>query len=247
VAFADPVAPERLASLGAGGVQWRGAEFGPLPWSREEASDVGELFGERARIHLGADVSEQTIFAEAPRARRIHFATHAVLDPRSPFDSYLVIAGSAATGEPYGRLRAAEIFDRLDLRADLVALSACSTAGSDESGGEGLMGLTRAFHFAGAKRVLSSLWPVSDRSTSALMVAFYRELRRGRDADEALRAAQMEMIAADGGTNRGLFDWLHSSDAREPSHALPFHWAAFELSTVGSVRRLPAQSKSRSR
>jgi CHAT domain-containing protein len=88
-----------------------------------------------------------------------------------------------------------------------VTLSGCETA----LGGEGLMGLTRAFLYAGARSVLASLWGVSDFSTPELMDRFYRHLAAGAAKDEALRAAQVEMIRAGG------------------RRAQPDNWAAFEL------------------
>ena len=97
---------------------------------------------------------------------------------------------------------------RLD--ADLVTLSACDSGLGKEMGGEGLIGLVRAFQFAGARSVLASLWSVADVSTADLMKRFYGHLRAGKPKDEALRAAQVELI--------------HS-----PTYFHPYHWAAFQL------------------
>src|SRR4029079_9510969 len=109
-----------------------------------------------------------------------------------------------------GMLQAWEIFERLRLDADLVTLSACGTGLGREAAGEGLIGLTRAFQYAGARSVLASLWAVSDRSTAALMPRFYDRLRAGVPKDVALAEAQREL--------------LHG---HEFSH--PYSWAAFEL------------------
>ena len=94
--------------------------------------------------------------------------------------------------------------------ADLVTLSACETALGKEMGGEGLVGLTRAFQYAGAHSIVASLWSVGDESTADLMRRFYGYLRTGRSKDEALRAAQIDLIRS-----------------RTFSH--PFHWGAFTL------------------
>jgi CHAT domain-containing protein len=83
-------------------------------------------------------------------------------------------------------------------------------------GGEGLLGLTRAFHYAGARSVLATLWAVSDRSTPLLMKRFYGYLRAGQSRDEALRAAQMDLIRT---RSKGPTDLSH-----------PVRWAAFQLS-----------------
>ena len=92
-----------------------------------------------------------------------------------------------------------------------MTLSACETALGAELAGEGLIGLTRAFHYAGARSVLASLWRVADGSTATLMNGVYGHLRAGVSKDEALRRAQREAIA-------------------RPATAAPFHWAAFTLS-----------------
>jgi CHAT domain-containing protein len=102
------------------------------------------------------------------------------------------------------------IFESVRLDADLVTLSACDSALGKEMGGEGLVGLTRAFQFAGARSVLASLWSVSDVSTADLMTRFYGYLREGRSKDEALRAAQVDLI-------------------RSQDFAHPYYWAAFQL------------------
>jgi CHAT domain-containing protein len=240
VAFGDPLMSKGAsASLAATpSVVMRSSGPGPLPWSREEVAALGGLFGRNARVYLGGQVTERRVLDELPGARRIHFATHAVTDAGSPLDSYLVLAPPAAGGaDTEGRLRADEIFEHLELDADLVALSACASAIGTESAGEGLLGLTRAFHFAGAREVLSSLWPVADRSTSVLMIEFYRHLRAGLPADEALRRAQLAMIAAarDSSVIDRWFDRMRGRDAT--TQALPFHWAGFQVSE--SVARQP--------
>src|SRR6185436_8614007 len=113
-------------------------------------------------------------------------------------------------GQDNGLLQAWEIFESMRLAADLVTLSACDSGLGKEMGSEGLIGLTRAFQFAGARSVLASLWSVSDLSTADLMKRFYGHLRAGRTKDEALQAAQIALIRS-----------------REFSH--PYHWAAFQL------------------
>jgi CHAT domain-containing protein len=115
-----------------------------------------------------------------------------------------------AEGQANGLLQAWEILEHVRIDADLVTLSACETALGKEMGGEGLVGLTRAFHYAGARSVHASLWSVGDESTADLMGRFYGYLQRGRSKAAALRAAQLDLIRSD-----------------RFSH--PFHWAAFTL------------------
>jgi CHAT domain-containing protein len=121
----------------------------------------------------------------------------------------LTIREDPGEGQDNGLLQAWEIFERMRLDAELVTLSACDSALGREAGGEGLVGLTRAFQYAGARSVVASLWSVADRSTAELMRSFYGQLKAGKSKDEALRAAQMELM-------RGRF-----------SH--PFYWAGFQL------------------
>jgi len=92
-----------------------------------------------------------------------------------------------------------------------VTLSACDTALGKEMGGEGLVGLTRAFQYAGARSVLASLWGVADYSTAALKKSFYGHLHDGETKDEALRSTQIEQIR------------------KKPGSSHPFFWAGFDL------------------
>jgi CHAT domain-containing protein/tetratricopeptide (TPR) repeat protein len=190
----------------------RGFQLEPLPASRGEVQAISHLFP-GARTLLGGDASEEAIKALAPQARRLHLACHGLLDERFPLNSALALSipEHPEAGRDNGLLQAWEIFESLRLDADLVTLSACDTGLGKEMGGEGLVGLVRAFQYAGARSVLASLWSVEDASTAELMKRFYGYLQKGRSKDEALRAAQVDLIRSKSGS----------------SH--PFHWAAFEL------------------
>jgi len=101
----------------------------------------------------------------------------------------------------------------MQLDADMVVLSACETALGREIRGEGLVGLARGFMYAGAERVVASLWQVQDRATAELMERFYRGLlQEGRRPADALRRAQLEMISESGGR-----------------YSFPYYWAGFVL------------------
>jgi CHAT domain-containing protein/Tfp pilus assembly protein PilF len=190
----------------------RGLKLKPLPASRREVEAISKLFP-GGRTLLSRDATEEAIKSLAPKARRLHLATHGLLDERFPLNSALALTvpETQTVGRENGLLQAWEIFESVRLDADLVTLSACDTALGKEVGGEGLVGLTRAFQYAGARSVLASLWSISDVSTARFMESFYGHLRRGKPKDEALRAAQIEQIREKSGS----------------SH--PFHWAAFEL------------------
>ena len=116
------------------------------------------------------------------------------LDEARPQLSGLLLARDARSPQD-GLLQVYEIFN-LRLQADLVTLSACETALGEQVTGEGMVGLTRAFLYAGADSLLVSLWPVSDRSTPDLMTGFYRHLRDLRPKAVALQQAKLERIGA---------------------------------------------------
>jgi CHAT domain-containing protein/tetratricopeptide (TPR) repeat protein len=214
VAFADPlyrpVAGVR-AVPGDPPLRCYRAGLPPLPGTREEVRTLAALFGRNAMVYTGAAATEARLERLPVRPRYLHLACHALLDRRFPLDSALALATPEGEGAgDSGLLQAWQIFDKLRLDADLVTLSACGTGLGREAGGEGLIGLTRAFQYAGARSIVASLWGISDRSTPALMARFYALLRAGRPKDLALAEAQRELL-------RGRL-----------SH--PYSWAGFELS-----------------
>lgn len=198
VAFGDP--DYRSASVEAGplvrSLRERGLELLPLPGSRREVEMLRRLFPEGARVYVGADASEGRARHAGTEPSLLHFACHAMADEVSPLDSSLVLSlpDTWKPGQPNGLLQAWEILEGMRVDADLVTLSACSTALGRELSGEGMVGLTRAFHYAGARSVLASLWPVDDAATAELMGRFYRHLREGESKDRSLREAQVEML-----------------------------------------------------
>lgn len=185
----------------------------PLPFSGEEARIILGLVQPGQKLAaLGFAASYATATSgELARYRYVHFATHGLIDSRQPKLSKLALSQFDATGNPQnGFLGLSDIYN-LDLNADLVALSACQTALGREIRGEGLVGLTRGFMYAGSSRVLASLWSVEDRATAHLMKSFYRHLlTEKRPAAEALRLAQREM-------------------ASKPQYRSPYYWAGFSL------------------
>jgi CHAT domain-containing protein len=148
---------------------------------------------------------------ELQNYRIVHFATHGILNSTQPELSGVVLSLVDEKGMPKnGFLRLHDIFN-LNLPAELVVLSACETGLGEEVRGEGLVGLTRGFMYAGSPRVVVSLWSVSDRATSELMTKFYQKmLQGGLKPAAALRAAQLEL-------------W------QQKQWQAPFYWAAFTL------------------
>jgi CHAT domain-containing protein len=172
------------------------ADLVRLPFSRLEAEEIARFAGERrTRLALDFDASRALATgAEIGRYRLVHFATHALLNTRDPELSGVVLSLVDEEGRPQnGFLRLYDIYN-LEINADLVVLSACQTALGQEVRGEGLIGLTRGFMYAGTPRVVATLWRIDDRATAELMRRFYRGiLEQGLRPAAALRAAQASM------------------------------------------------------
>ncbi|MGA9770630.1 MAG: CHAT domain-containing tetratricopeptide repeat protein [Blastocatellia bacterium] len=195
------------------GLQTGRGDLPRLPGTRIEAKEIVGLAGasqSKLIIDFAANRAAATSH-DLSQYRYVHFATHGLLDSKNPELSALVLSLVDQQGRGQdGYLRAHEIFN-LNLPAEVVVLSACETGLGKEIRGEGLVGLTRGFMYAGAKRVVVSLWRVNDRSTAELMKSFYRGmLRQGKRSAEALRAAQIGM-------------W------NQKQWRSPYYWAPFVL------------------
>jgi CHAT domain-containing protein len=202
--------PDSLARSGRD-LGLRGLER--LPATRREAEAIAAL-SPPDQTRLAVDFGASRAFVvggDLARYRVVHFATHGLLDNRHPELSGLVLSLVDESGAPQdGFLRTGDVFG-LRLGADLVVLSACQTALGREQRGEGLVGLTRGFMYAGAPRVVASLWMVPDGATAELMRRFYQGLlAQGRPAAAALREAQRSMAA-------------------DPRWSAPYAWAGFTL------------------
>ncbi len=217
--FADPVFSKNDPRLTAqretaAPAQTRAADgqlYGRLRFSRAEAEAI-DAVAPHAFAALDFVAAKQTLMTRDLRKYQIlHFATHGSLNAERPELSGLVLSLYDANGKPTdGFLRLHEIYN-LDLDAQLVVLSACRTALGREVYGEGLIGLTRGFMYAGAPRVVSSVWNVDDRASAQLMARFYEAMFVKRlPPASALRDAQLSL--------------LHQS-----RWADPHYWAAFGL------------------
>jgi CHAT domain-containing protein len=195
------------------GVTNEGLSIPRLPGTKQEAERILALApaAERKQAMNFAASKATATSEELGQYRFIHFATHGFLDSLNPELSGIVLSLVDEQGAPQnGFLRAHEIYN-LKLPADLVVLSACQTGLGKEIRGEGLVGLTRGFMYAGAARVVVSLWSVDDEATSELMSRFYsRMIRDGLPPASALRAAQIELL-------------------KQPGWEAPYFWAAFVL------------------
>ncbi len=182
-----------------------------LPFTRQEADRIIKMAGPQSSMEA-LDFRASLATATSPELgqyRYLHFATHGYLDSEQPELSAIVLALVDKNGRPQtGFLRANDIYN-LKLPADLVVLSACQTGLGKEIRGEGIVGLTRGFMYAGVPRVIVSLWSVNDRATEELMAAFYEKLLKEKlTPAAALRQAQMTML-------------------KSKQWSAPYYWAAF--------------------
>jgi CHAT domain-containing protein len=207
IAFGDPVYENAHDTSRASAKGYKRLEY-----SAKEIENIASFFKKgNVEIYLRDDATEENVKREGElkKFNYIHFATHGFIDEAKPDFSSLALTKDNNSEED-GFLRASEIFN-LNLNADLVVLSACQTGLGKLIRGEGMVGLTRAFMYAGTPTVMVSLWSVSDVSTATLMGEFYRNLIKDKfDKTDALRKAQLSMLS-------------------DEKFAHPFYWAPFVL------------------
>ncbi|HEX6185303.1 MAG TPA: CHAT domain-containing tetratricopeptide repeat protein, partial [Pyrinomonadaceae bacterium] len=218
LALGNPLQRKEDGARAAGAL--RDGRLDPLPEAEQEVKALGRLYGvSRSKVYTGAEAREDRFKSEAGKASIIHFAAHGLVNNASPMYSHLALAGGGA-GED-GLLEAWEL-TRLDLKADLVVLSACETARGRTAAGEGMIGLSWAMFIAGVPSIVVSQWKVESAGTRELMVNFHRGLITTQGAGkekptkgEALRQAALKLL-------------------KNPETNHPFYWAGFVL--VGDGR-----------
>jgi len=191
----------------------RDGKLEPLPEAEQEVKALGRLYGaSRSKVYIGAEAREDRVKGEASGAKILHFATHGILNNASPMYSHLALAEGGA-GED-GLLEAWELM-QLDLRADLVVLSACETARGRIGAGEGMVGFSWAMFMAGVPSIVVSQWKVESAGTRDLMVNFHRGLISSGAKSAALREAALKVM-------------------KNPETSHPFYWGGFVI--VGDGR-----------
>ena len=185
-------------------------ELPQLPFNKKEASDIHEIFD--GELLMGKAATVDAFVQRCSNYQLIHLATHGRANDQFGQRSYLVFASDSNAAM---RLYAGDVYN-LGLQADLVGLSACETGIGELSRSEGMISLARAFSFAGAKSVLSSLWTVNDKSTSQVMQDFYENLNAGAPKDRALQYASQAYL-----------------QSVNEAQAHPFYWSPFVL--IGDV------------
>ncbi len=184
----------------------------PLPEAEKLVNELGRMYGpKRSKVFTGADAREEVAKAESPKYRIVQFATHGVLNNVSPMYSHLVFAQNDKNPSEDGLLEAWELKD-LDLKADMVILTACETARGKISNGEGMIGMTWASFIAGAPTTVASQWKVESSSTTELMLEFHRQLLSKKKVSkaEALRRASLKVM-------------------KMPKYRHPSYWAGFVI------------------
>jgi CHAT domain-containing protein len=215
LAFGNPALGKEAAARTT--IALRDEKLDPLPEAEAEVKGLGRLYGAaRSKIYFGAEAREDRAKNEAGDFKVLHFATHGVLNNAAPMYSYLALAPGDKDED--GFLEAWELM-RMDLRADLVVLSACETARGRFGAGEGMIGLSWAMFVAGAPAIVVSQWKVESAGARELMLSFHQHLTTPPKARitkaEALRQAALKLM-------------------KNPGVSHPFYWAGFVL--VGDGR-----------
>lgn len=183
-----------------------------LPGTESEVNAIASLFKQKnipSSVFLNTKANEAAIKSESLKDfSLVHFATHGVVDEKSPELSRIYL--QTETEAEDGNLFAGEIYN-LQLNADLVALSACQTGLGKISKGEGVIGLSRALVYAGAKNIIVSFWSVADESTAQLMTDFYKQLLENPSTNYSrdLRKAKLNLL--------------------QGNYSAPYYWAPFIL------------------
>jgi CHAT domain-containing protein len=189
----------------------REPEFPGLKYASAEMEGVAKNFRDENVAMYSSERASPAAYTTSNPARFsfIHFTAHAAANLQSPLDSAVILSGASDSYKLYARDVA-----NVPLRAELVTVSACRSAGERSYSGEGLIGFAWAFLRAGSNRVVAGLWDVDDRSTVELMSRLYANIAAGERPAHALRAAKLSLIAKSG------------------NYAKPYYWGPFQMFTV---------------
>ncbi|HEX7333910.1 MAG TPA: CHAT domain-containing tetratricopeptide repeat protein [Pyrinomonadaceae bacterium] len=203
---------QAVRDIGSDGDAYEPSRIQPLFFAGRELANLREVVGEgQSMIAVDFDASRDKLFTtDLTEFSILHFATHGFLDRKRPENSGLVLSTMTRDGKAQNGF--VSLQDVYQLRAPaVVVLSACETGLGKDVRGEGLIGLTRGFMYAGASSVVASLWKVDDEATAELMKRFYKNmLEEGMTPATALREAQ-------------------NSFRQHPSWSAPYYWAGFTL------------------
>ena len=182
-------------------------KYSPLPFAQKEVEDISKYFKE-AKHYTGNEATETRFKQSVDKYDVVHLATHGLFEPYKPMNTALLLSKNNIDD---GRVKIEEIIG-LDIKASMVAMSACNTGLGDINNSDDIVGLTKSFMIAGAKNVMSTLWRIEDRASSELMKEFYKYYR-DKPADIALQMAQKKLI-------------------NNPAYNHPIYWAGYKISGV---------------
>ena len=187
--------------------------YSELPESKLEVEGISNLFEMKnlsSSIFISDDAKEEVIKSDDMSSYNfLHIATHGFINEEKPKFSGIIFTNKNNSPEEDGVLYSSEIYN-LNLKADLVVLSACETGLGKIVRGEGIIGLTRGFIYSGTRNIVVSLWQVADKSTSELMIEFYKNILDGKNYSSALREAKLKLI-------------------KEGTYSYPLEWSPFVL------------------
>ncbi len=189
--LSSPPSPRSQKLLLFGDPVLRGHEFGPLPNVSKEIAAVEAHFPAANRVAFTGLAAVPAEYAKSTPANftNIHFATHATANRESPLNSAIILSHQGENFKLYARDVAA-----VPLTADLVTISACTSAGAKAYSGEGLMGFAWAFLQSGARNVIATLWDEDDATSVDLMRGLYDGIAAGKPPAQALRSAKLALV-----------------------------------------------------
>jgi CHAT domain-containing protein len=219
LAFGNPLLDGMTGKAETGALLSAG--LSALPEAERQVRTLAQMYGAaNSKVYTGAEAREDRFKVEAGKYRILHLAAHGVLNDASPMYSHIVLAQGKADAKEDGLLETWELMN-LDLRGDMVVLSACETARGSVRPGEGMVGLSWGFFVAGSPTTLVSQWKVDSAGTTELMLGFYRHLRASAGIPKAPKS-QLPLKAA--ALREAALELLSGEQ-----HAHPFYWAGFVL------------------
>ena len=236
----DKSLPGGNSFLGMALGNYKIGSYSTLPGTQSEVDYISQVYQDMNK-RTGSEISESYFKQQAEHYDYLHLATHGYFNKNQAMYSYILLSPDNTDD---GELTVREIFN-LKLNADLVTLSACETGLGDISEGDELVGLSRAFIYAGTPAIIVSLWTVDDVTTSILMTRFYQYLNSGLTAEDALSRAQRDLLndSFTASSGRGLrsVKWNADVNSRlqgknDTQSKNPYYWAPFILIGNGNIK-----------
>ena len=190
---------------------YNGTNYQKISNTKKEVESIQELM--ESNIYLDSNATKKRFLENSNEFSIIHLATHSLVEQENPLKSRILFYDDS-TLEPSEKSLTIEELYNLDLKAELVVLSACETGIGKDVKGKGITSVSNGFNYAGASSVLMSLWKVPDKQTTIIMVSFYKYLKEGHSKNKALQKAKQ--------------DYLMSTDDELLKH--PYYWAGFVIS-----------------